>query len=392
MRHRGFRRPWAGRGARDWDPSVAAELYEDLPVAVIACGRGGANLVFNRAARELFEGSDAHIPDDECSERYGLYTAAGDRLLRREEIPLQRALAGEQLRDLMIVAHPRRGPQRRVSVSGGPVAGRGGRMLGAVIVAHDVTARVALEDELRFRSAIAEHLVEAVILINAADGEILYVNQAAVAMFGYARDELVGTPMARLNVPTDEPPAARAAAILEALDRDGSWTGVIEHLRKDGGRLWCSVSVSPFEHPPHGTVWASLHVDVTARRASDEALRAAEERFRHIFEDSPVGIALVGTDLRLIEANPVLSMITGFTHDELVARRLADISHPGDAHEDLELARRAIAGEIPRHRAEVRLISKRGEVVRVAQTVTVVRGPDGRPVHGLMIVDPIDAD
>jgi hypothetical protein len=111
MRHRGLRRPWKGRGAKDWDPSVATALYEDLPVAVIACGRAGANLVFNRAARELFEGSDTHIPDDECSERYGLYTAAADRLLRREEIPLQRALAGEQLRDLMIVAHPRRGPE-----------------------------------------------------------------------------------------------------------------------------------------------------------------------------------------------------------------------------------------------------------------------------------------
>jgi PAS domain S-box-containing protein len=391
MRDRGLPRPWKGRGAKDWDPSVATELYEDLPVAVIACGRAGANLVFNRAARELFEGSDAHIPDDECSERYGLYTAAADRLLRREEIPLQRALAGERLRDVRIVAHPRRGPERLVSVSGGPVAGRGGRMLGAVVVAHDVTARAAQADELRLRSAIAEHLVAAVILIAAGDGEILYVNEAAVAMFGYARDELVGTPIARLNVPTDDPPAATAAGILEALDRDGSWNGVVEHLRKDGGRLWCAVSVSPFEHAPYGPVWASVHVDVTARRASDEALRASEERFRHVFADSPVGIAVVDADLRVIEANRLLCATTGFTRDEIAGRRLADIAHPGDAQDDLELARRAIAGEIPPHRFQARLITKAGKVVRVTQTVTVVRGPDERPMHGLLVVDPIDA-
>jgi PAS domain S-box-containing protein len=391
MRHRGQRRPRAwGKGTRDWDPTVAAALYEDLPVAVIASGRDGANLVFNRAARELFEGSGEGIPDDECSEHYGLYTADGDRLLRMEEIPLQRALAGEQLRDEILVAHPRRGSRRLVSVSGGPVAGRSGRMLGAVVVAHDITARAAMEDELRLQSAIADHMPEAVILSKAADGEILYGNDSAVALFGYSRDELVGLPVARLNVPTDEPPAT-AAAMLEAMERDGAWSGETEHRRKDGGRVWCSVTVSPFEHPALGTVWTSVHTDVTARRAADQALRAADAPFRQIFEDSPVGIALIGTDLRLVEANRVLCTITGFTRDELVGRRLEDIAHPGDPPDDLELARRAIAGEIPRHRAQTRFITKRGEVVRVAQTATVVRGPNDRPVAGLMIVDPIDS-
>jgi PAS domain S-box-containing protein len=383
-------RAWR-RGPTDWDPTVADALYEDLPVAVIASGRAGAHLVFNRAARELFEGSAADIPDEECSEYYGLYTADGDRLLRMEEIPLQRALAGEQLRDVLLVAHPRRGERRLVSVDGGPVTGRGGRVLGAVVVAHDVTVRAAMEDELRFQSAIAEHMADAVVLIQEADGEIVYVNQTAVALFGYARDELVGTPIARLNAPTGEPPAARAGAIFHALAEDGAWSGDIEHVRKDGSRFWAAVGISSFEHPAYGTVWTSVHEDVTARRAADAILRADEERFRHVFEDSPVGIALVGADLRVIEANQALCAITGFTRDELVGRRLGDIAHPDDAPDDLELARRAIAGEIPRHRAQARFITKGGDVVRVSQTVTVVRGPGDRPVSGLVIVDPIEA-
>jgi PAS domain-containing protein len=234
MRHRGLRRPRAwGKGPRDWDPSVAAALYEDLPVAVLACGRAGANLVFNRAARELFEGTGGDVPDDECSEHYGLYTADGDRLLRMEEIPLQRALAGEQLRDELIVAHPRRGPRRLVSVSGGPVSGRGGHMLGAVVVAHDVSARAAMEDELRFQSEIAEHMAEAVLLIKAADGEILYANATAGAMFGYAREELIGGPIARLNVPTDEPPATgHGAARSSICARTGAGSGARSRSRR----------------------------------------------------------------------------------------------------------------------------------------------------------------
>ena len=389
MRRKRSTRPrsW-GSGSRDWSPSLAAALYEGLPVGVIACGAEGENLVFNRWARELFEGTGEELDPDDCADHYGLYTADGDRLLRTEEIPLQRARRGEEFRDVILTVQPRRGGRRLVSVSGGPVTGRGGRSVGAVVVIHDVTDRLAIEDELRFQSAIAEHLAEAVVLIKSADGEIVYVNPTATDMFGYTRDELVGAAIALLNVSTDHPPAALAAELFDGLERDGAWSGEVEHVRKDGSRFWCSVTVSAFEHPRHGTVWTSVHTDVTERRAADQALRSAEEHFRLMFEGSPVGIVLVGPDLRLIDANPAMCAITEFTRDELVGRRLEDIAHPDDAPG--ELARRALAGEIPRHRAEARFITKRGDVVRVAQTATVVRGPDDRPAGGVVIVDPID--
>ena len=381
-------RSW-GHGTREWDPVVAAALYEELPAGIVACGREGANLVFNRRARELFEGTGEALDPDDCAERFGLYTAEGDRQLRTDEIPLQRALRGEQIRDVVLTVRPRRGSPRLVIVSGGPVTGRAGPQLGAVVVIHDVTARLAREDELRFRSAIADHVAEAVILSDAADGEILYANRTAGVMFGYLPDELVGEPIAKLSAPIDGPPPARLAEMLHSLERDGVWTGEVEQLRKDGGRLWCSVSVSAFEHPGRGTVWTSVHTDVTARRAADEALRTADERFRRLFEDSPVGIALVSAELQLIDANPALCAITGFDRGELVGRRLEDIAHPDDAPDKLELARRALTGEIPQYRAESRFITKRGDVVNVARTVTVVRGPDHRPAGGLVIVDPI---
>ena len=381
-------RSW-GHGTRDWDPVAAAALYEELPVGVIACGREGANLVFNRRARELFEGTGEALDPDDCAEHYGLYTAEGDRQLRTDEIPLQRALRGEQIRDVVLTVQPRRGSRRLVSVSGGPVAGRAGPLVGAVVVIHDLTARLATEDELRFQSAIAEHMAEAVILIDAADGEILYANRVAGRLFGYSPDELVGQPIAKLSTPTDRPPAARLTEILDGLERDGVWSGEMEEVRKDGGRLWCSVSVSGFEHPGRGTVWTSVHTDSTARRAADAALRTAGERFRRLFEESPVGIAVVGAEFRLSDANPALCAITGFDRDELVGMRLEDISHPDDAPDELELARRALAGEIPQHRGESRFITKRGDVVHVARTVTMVGGPGDRPAGGLVIVNPI---
>jgi PAS domain S-box-containing protein len=346
--------------------------------------------VFNRWARDLFEGTGEELDPDDCADHYGLYTADGDRLLRTDEIPLQRARRGEEFRDVILMVRPRRGARRLVSVSGGPVSGRSAQPVGAVVVIHDVADRVAIEDELRFQSAIAEHLAEAVILVKAADGEIVYVNQTAADMFGYTRDELVGAAIAKVNVPTEQPPAALAAELFDGLEHEGVWSGELEHVRKDGSRFWCLVSVSSFEHPGHGTVWTSVHTDITDRRAADRALRSAEEHFRRVFEDSPVGIALVGPDLRLIDTNRALREITGYTRDELIGRRFEDIAHPDDAPDARELARQALAGEVPRLRANARFITKRGDVVRVAQTATVVRGPDDRPAGGLVVVDPIE--
>jgi PAS domain S-box-containing protein len=100
-------------------------------------------------------------------------------------------------------------------------------------------------------------------------------------------------------------------------------------------------------------------------------------------------MALLGADFRLVDANPAFCTITGFARDELVGRSFEEIAHPDDAPDDRELARRAFVGEIPQHRAEARFITKRGTIVRVAQTATVVRGPDDRPAGGLVIVDPI---
>jgi hypothetical protein len=99
-------RAW-GVGSREWDPRTAAALYERLPEGVIACRRDSENLVFNRRARELFEGAGGEdVEPDMCAEHYGLYTRDGERLLEMDEIPLQRALRGEVLRDVLVGVPP----------------------------------------------------------------------------------------------------------------------------------------------------------------------------------------------------------------------------------------------------------------------------------------------
>jgi PAS domain S-box-containing protein len=256
-----------------------------------------------------------------------------------------------------------------------------------VVTLHDVTDSLRFEEDVQFRSALADNMAEAVILLKAADGEIVYVNETARRMFGYDRDELIGESIARLNAPTDQPPAERAAEILDSLDRKGAWSGEIEHTRKDGTRFWCSVTVSPVAHPRHGTVWISVHRDCTERRAADAALHSAELRLRYAFEDSPMATALVDEDFRVVDANAALCGITGFDREALVGRTLEDVAPPDGEH-----ARQALARGIARHRTRARLITERGSVIGVLQTATAIRGPDDRLAGAVMIMDPSGED
>src|SRR5450432_4390011 len=55
------------------------------------------------------------------------------------------------------------------------------------------------------------------------------------------------------------------------------------------------------------------------------ALEASEQGFRRIFEEAPIGMALVGLDLRYLKVNAVLSQMVGYSNEELMQRTTSDI-------------------------------------------------------------------
>jgi PAS domain S-box-containing protein len=305
-----------------------------------------------------------------------------------EDLPLAHALKGESVRDVPLEVRPN-GRRHVMNVSGSTVRGPDGEIRGAVIVMREITERVALEDRLRLQGAIAANIAEGIALIRAADGEIVYVNEKWERMFGYEQGELLGEPISLVNAPVGGSPEERAQQMMQALERDGAWSGEVHNVRKDGSYFWCAANVSTFDHPKHGSVWIAVHTDVTERKAAEDAMRQAEERFHQVFEEGPVGIMLVANDLRMTEANQAFCEITGYRRDELVGRHCTEISHPDDLALESELGARLAAGEIPRYRIEKRFVTKPGETVRVAQTTTAVHGAEGEPLYRVAVVEPL---
>ena len=238
-------------------------------------------------------------------------------------------------------------------------------------------------------SAIVANMAEGVVLVRRADGAIVYANETFERMFGYKAGEMIGLPIAAVKAPTDKSPEQTAIEIGRALRRDGEWRGVIENIRKDGTRFWSSANISTFDDDEHGQVWVSVHTDVTERRLAEEALRHAEERFRRVFEEGPIGIVMVDRNRAITDANEAFCNIVGYPPDEVISKSFAALTHPDDVEVDTEQARRVLRGKIPSYRVEKRLLSKAGRVVWISLTATIVRDLSGRPAYGIGIIEEI---
>ena len=66
------------------------------------------------------------------------------------------------------------------------------------------------------------------------------------------------------------------------------------------------------------------------RQKAEDALRASEERWRSLFENVPVGVALIGPHGRYVAANPAFQQMIGYSEADLRRRSPADITHEDD--------------------------------------------------------------
>jgi PAS domain S-box-containing protein len=216
---------------------------------------------------------------------------------------------------------------------------------------------------------------DAIVVVD-EDGEILAANPRAEELFRLGRDELLGRPVDELF-----------ARPWLRLRRTGSSLEV-PALRGDGTEFPAEISVARFDGPG-GTLTAAAIRDGTERAGREAGLREARERFRRVFEDGPVAMALVGEDFRLSEVNDAFCRLTGYSAQELARLTFADITHPDDVDAGLRLAGKVFAGELRSFSIDKRYLKKSGEAIWVGLTVSVIRDDAGRPLKGLGIVQDI---
>lgn len=116
---------------------------------------------------------------------------------------------------------------------------------------------------------------------------------------------------------------------------------------------------------------------------------AAAGRFRTLFEEAPVGVALIDSHTgRIYEINPRFAEIVGRTREEMVTIDWMSITHPDDIQPDLGNMARLNAGDIPGFQMDKRYLKPDGTVVWISMTIAPVSvAPGESPRHLCMIED-----
>ncbi len=106
-----------------------------------------------------------------------------------------------------------------------------------------------------------------------------------------------------------------------------------------------------------------------------------DDLWRLTMEHSPVGMAIVSTDGRIVTANVALCDMLGFEPDALRSMRFHELTHPDDLVEDMRMVARCLSGEINAYRTTKRYTRADGETVVGDLSMALLRAPDRTAVH-----------
>jgi len=153
----------------------------------------------------------------------------------------------------------------------------------------------------------------------------------------------------------------------------------------DGTRRLLSVSGAPLYDTNGHFQGAVFHLDdITERRNAKRELYRSEQRFRGIFQNAALGIALIDEAGTLLAANPALEQMVGYERDRLVGMHFNDFTHPDDVAEDQRLYDALITGERDQYQIEKRFIRENGAVFWGRLTVSRQMGPEGPQIVGMV--------
>lgn len=256
-----------------------------------------------------------------------------------------------------------------------PLHDRLGRLRGFGVVTQVLTDRMRAQDLL----AVLDAATDAVLGVDAS-GAIMFINDAAATMFGYAKSELVGCSIETL-VPRRyrmAHPARRAGYGRHPVPRAMGGGLDLTAVRRDGSEFPAEVSLSSVQ-TPRGPVVTALVRDMSEHHAAEAARRMADERLRVLFENSPAGQAEATMDALLVRVNSTLARMLGYPEGAPVGGTWWDLVHPGERGRLMPEIEALIRGEATHYVAGLQLISRNREPVPALVSASVLRDRHGHP-------------
>lgn len=248
-----------------------------------------------------------------------------------------------------------------------------------ISVIQDITARKeaeALLEQTFEQAAVGIARVD-------LDRVVITANRKFCEMTGYSKEELVGMPLRRISHPDDRGRDTEGRMRLLA--------GEIDHLqserryiRKDGETIWVRRTTSIARDVGNNNQNYIIVVeDITSRKLAEDGYRAS-------FEMAPVGIMHTAADRRILDVNPKLCEILGYTRDELLQMDTGQLVTPDYLESDRpHYMQQMLSGELQTYCSRRPYMRKDGSTVWTNRYISMVRDSAGKPLYFLRMIEDI---
>jgi PAS domain S-box-containing protein len=276
-----------------------------------------------------------------------------------------------------------------------PVLNQSGELVEFFGIGMDVTeqwkARTELEkafEEIKQRTEAARrserelrdvvNTVPAHVWSSSPEGQVDFVNDRWLQFTGLALDGAFGWKWQAVVHPDDR---TRIVADWHTALKNGQAMECEGRVRRaDGEYCWWFIRNVPlFDETGKLVRWYGTGIDIEDRKRAEQALRKSEERWRFVFENSAIGVALTDLNGCFLATNHVYQTMVGYTEEELRALCFLDVTHGDYREANWALVTELLEGKRRQFQIEKKYLRKDGSSIWVNNNVSLVPGTERVP-------------
>jgi PAS domain S-box-containing protein len=276
-----------------------------------------------------------------------------------------------------------------------PVLNESGELVEFFGTSMDVTeqwkARTELEkafEEIKQRTEAARrserelrdvvNMVPAHVWRTSPEGQVDFVNDRWLQFTGLGVDEAFGWKWEAVLHPDDR---TRAVADWHTALKNGRAMESEARVRRaDGEYCWWFIRNVPLRDETGKLVrWYGTAIDIEDHKRAEQALLKSEERWRSVFENSAIGVALTDLNGLFLATNHVYQTIVGYTEEELRALYFLDVTQEDYREANWALIAELLEGKRRQFQIEKKYVRKDGSSIWVRNNVSLVPGTERVP-------------
>ena len=243
------------------------------------------------------------------------------------------------------------------------------------------------ESEALFR-AMFENAAVGISLVTPT-GKTLAVNPLLVQLSGYSEAELLELGGQGVTHPEDRSLGMPEFHEILAGKRN-SFQVEKRYLHRDGRTHWMRQSVSAVRDGAGAVQYLIVIAeDIEDRKRALAELQESEARFRSMFDNAAVGVAVMSLDRHITQINQTTTRLTGYSAEEMAAINPSDLVLEADRYLDRHLFSELVEGKRDQYLAEKRYIRKDGGLFWGRINFALVRDANEKPLYIVGMIEDI---